>query len=65
MELFLVLCEDLKKVRWSQLRRDKCLFVLYGPPPGQGGQDLPEDYEDLPILGICGMHVDDILLCAK
>ena len=30
-------------------------------PPGKAPKDYPDDYEALPILGVVGAHVDDLM----
>ena len=60
---FKVLRETLIACGLRPLSSDACLFVLRGriPPTGKTPGSYPPDYEDLPILGIIGVHVDDLL----
>ena len=58
-----VLRETLLKCGFQPLTSDSCFFVLRGrAPPGSGlPKEYPHDYSDLPVLGVVGIHVDDLL----
>ena len=60
---FRVLRETLLACGFTPLQTDPCMFVLRGKhAPGTNlPKDYPEDYEDLPIVGVAGAHVDDLL----
>ena len=60
---FRVLCETFLKCGFKRMSSDACLFVLYGrhPPKHKSASAYAKDYEDLPIVGIVGVHVDDLL----
>jgi hypothetical protein len=58
------LCETLQACGFVRLSSDACLFVLPGlcsPLDPNKPHDYPFDYDQLPILGIIGVHVDDLL----
>ena len=62
LEFFLVLIEESLTVGFYQMSSDRCLLVLRGVAPGgRLPPHYPKDYNSLPILGIVGVHVDDLL----
>ena len=56
---FRTLKEHLLAVGFEQFDSDKCLFVLRGKYDSSA--DYHSEYQHLPILGIIGVHVDDLL----
>ena len=64
LEWFKVLCEALLAAGFKRISSDACVFVLpgeYDPNAASWPTDYPTDYDDLPFVGIIGVHVDDLL----
>jgi len=56
------LCDALRDCGWTQSQCDPCLWTLRASAEGHKGNSVEQS---LPIVGICGVHVDDLLLSGE